>query len=169
MVPSTAPLQRCIPVLTVTLRSPCSFHSFLPTASIFTIFLAVFRKAIIRMQSHNFHWFLNGNDSHPFLKENLCNAGNSFSFPHSSGSPSQLGLPGCHQALPDYSASGQNISQPANYQSVGLHLGLSYKHLQRCQIKQFIKERQQFHFLWRCERISQSLRKIFFVSFSFFF
>lgn len=115
MVPSTVPLQRCIPVLIVILRCPCFLDSFLPTVSIFADFPAVFRKAIIRLHGHHSHWFLNGNNSHSFSKEILCNGRGTVSALHTAqAAPSQLGLPGCHQAFQDYSASGQNTSQQAN-------------------------------------------------------
>lgn len=91
MLPSTVPLQRCIPVLTVTLRSPCCFHFFLPTASIFAIFLAIFRKAIIRLHGCHFHWFLNGNYSHSFSKD-PCKAGEQFQFTRSPSGPLSAGL-----------------------------------------------------------------------------
>lgn len=100
MVPSTVPLQRCIPVLIVILRCPCFLDSFLPTVSIFADFPAVFRKAIIRLHGHHSHWFLNGNNSHSFSKEILCNAGEQF---HLSTQPKQPPLSWACQAATRHS------------------------------------------------------------------
>lgn len=99
--PLSVPLQRCIPILTPTAVSLFLPVSFLLTASIFAIFLVVFRKAIIRAPWSSLPLVSKWKPFPLLFKRETAKQGNSFSFIHSPNSPLSSGLPRLPPGTPE--------------------------------------------------------------------